>query len=156
VSGRSTSMPCCMSGAVTMKITSSTSITSTNGVTLISELSPPCPPRRTAAISAGRRARARLAADARAARAQVGLELRGEEVDRVAELAQLADVVVVEDRGGNRGEQAHRRRDQRLGDAGRHDGEARAARLADLVERGDDADDGAEQADEGRRAAGRG
>ena len=35
--GRFTSTPCCNSGAVTMKITSSTSMTSTNGVTLISE-----------------------------------------------------------------------------------------------------------------------
>src|SRR5581483_3643384 len=37
VFGRLTSMPVCRIGAVTMKITNSTSITSTRGVTLISE-----------------------------------------------------------------------------------------------------------------------
>ena len=37
VSGRLTSTPCCIRGAVTMKTISSTSITSTKGVTLISE-----------------------------------------------------------------------------------------------------------------------
>jgi hypothetical protein len=46
VCGRSTSMPCCISGAVTMKMISSTNITSTNGVTLISDIAA-CP-RRTA------------------------------------------------------------------------------------------------------------
>ena len=40
VSGKSTSIPCSIMGAVTMKITSKTSITSTKGVTLISESAP--------------------------------------------------------------------------------------------------------------------
>ena len=63
--------------------------------------------------------------------------------------------MVVEDRRGNRGGEADGRRDQRLGDAGRDDGETRRTRLPDLLEGRDDADHGAEEADERRRAAGR-
>src|SRR5882672_12260279 len=42
--GRATEMPCCKKGVTTMKMISSTSITSTIGVTLISEFNPPPPP----------------------------------------------------------------------------------------------------------------
>src|SRR5438309_1684896 len=42
--GRSTSTPVWMSGADTMKMMSRTSITSTSGVTLISDIMPPEPP----------------------------------------------------------------------------------------------------------------
>ena len=40
VFGKLTSIPCCIIGAVTIKIMRSTSITSTRGVTLISEIAP--------------------------------------------------------------------------------------------------------------------
>src|SRR5262249_36113931 len=45
--GRSTETPCCRMGAVTMKMMSSTSMTSTSGVTLMSEIEspPPGPPK---------------------------------------------------------------------------------------------------------------
>src|SRR5258705_13267215 len=39
--GRSMATPCCRMGAVTMKMMSSTSMTSTSGVTLMSEIDPP-------------------------------------------------------------------------------------------------------------------
>ena len=127
VSGRSTSMPCCIIGAVTMKMISSTSITSTNGVTLISENGAVLA-RRSGAATASPRPRAPPARPARSSRAEVRLELAREEVDRACELAQARDEDVVEDRRGDRGEEADRRRDQRLGDAGRDHREARAAR----------------------------
>ena len=57
---------------------------------------------------------------------------------------------VEEDRRRDRGQQAHRRRDQRLGDAGCDDGEVRRARCADLAERVHDAPHRPEQADERR------
>src|SRR5262245_44265524 len=41
VLGRSMATPCCRIGAVTMKMMSSTSMTSTSGVTLMSEIDPP-------------------------------------------------------------------------------------------------------------------
>ena len=76
-----------------------------------------------------------------------------EEIDRRRHTAQLAKEVVVEDGRGNRREQTHGGGDQRLGDARRHDREARGAGASDALERIDDADDGAEQADERRRAS---
>src|SRR5262249_15893349 len=58
-------------------------------------------------------------------------------------------VEVVEDDDGDDGdEDAGRRRDERLGDALRHDAEAAAAVLGDGLEGLHDADDGAEEADE--------
>ena len=43
--GSFTSMPCCSIGAMIIMMMSSTSMTSTSGVTLISDLTPPLPPR---------------------------------------------------------------------------------------------------------------
>ena len=72
-----------------------------------------------------------------------------------AQCLHAVDEVVVADDGGDGGAQARRGRDQRLGDAGRHDRQARRALRSDAVERGHDAPHRAEEADEGR-GAGRG
>src|SRR5260370_37592188 len=62
-------------------------------------------------------------------------------------------VAVVRDDGGNRGEQADRRRDQRLGDAGRDAGEGRLADVREPAKRVHDPPYSAEQPDVGRHRA---
>src|SRR3546814_16046600 len=86
VFGRSTGTPTVSSGAVTMKMTSSTSMTSTNGVTLISLIGrPPRLPRgrspgtRIGAAMSGRLLE--LARQDRAELAREGVEARGVLVD---------------------------------------------------------------------------
>src|SRR5918996_5021470 len=97
------------SGAVTMKITSRTSITSTYGTTLISCIGPrflwrgitaPAFPYRLAVEDVG--------------------ELLHEALEAVGEAVDVVRIAVVRDDRRNRGEQADRRGDERLGDAGRH------------------------------------
>ena len=61
--------------------------------------------------------------------------------------------VIVDDHGGDRGDQTERGRKQRLGDAGRDDGKIRRLRFRDADKAVHDAPDRAEQADEGRRRA---
>src|SRR5437762_10766874 len=98
VCGRSTGTPTVNSGAVTIKMTSSTSMTSTSGVTLISE---------------------------------------------------IARQFVVGDDRRDRRDEAERGREQRLGDAGRDDGETGVFRGGDRLEAVHNAPDRAEQADKG-------
>src|SRR5512138_935193 len=95
-----------MKGAVTMKITSSTSITSIIGTTLIWAT---CLRVRAMAL---RGLRCHLPLQ------DVG-ELLHEAFHAVRETVDDVGVAVVGDHRGNRGEQAHRGGDQRLGDAGR-------------------------------------
>src|SRR5690349_19056182 len=104
VSGRSTSTPCVSSGAVIMKMISSTSITSMYGTTLIS-----CARRRlrrtavSPAISARHLAQAALEDAGQLVRE--GVEARLEAVDLVGE-------EVIGDDGRDGGDQAHGGRDQ--------------------------------------------
>src|SRR6185503_17324443 len=101
--GRSISRPPCRNGAVTMKMISSTRITSTSGVTLISAIGIREPPR---FMLIGSRSLQRLGAPID----ELARELRG--VAR--ELAQPSDEVVVRDHRRDRSGQPRDGRDQRL------------------------------------------
>src|SRR5574338_172207 len=102
----SSTWPGVMSGAVTMKITSSTSITSMYGTTLIWFMS-----RRVLRFSMStRRSSVRLPLEDVGEFLHEGLEARGQPVHVTGE-------AVVGDDGGNRGEQAHGGRNQRFRNA---------------------------------------
>src|SRR4029453_13638538 len=105
-----------MRGAVTMKITSSTSITSMYGTTLIS-----CIGLRLRR-NPGMRLLHRLAVE------NVG-ELFHEALEAVGEALDVVRIAVVGDHGRDRGKQADRGGDQRLGDAR---GDLRQGRLLDV------------------------
>src|SRR5512143_4223398 len=121
-----------------MKMTRRTSMTSTRGVTLMSE--------KAFASSSS------LKAMERAARGEVALGQVHELELEVAHLgpgrAHLPAEVVVRDERGHRGDETGRRVDERFRDARRHDDDRRRAFLGDLLERDHDAHDGAEEADE--------
>src|SRR5947207_8461131 len=149
--GRVTVMPCCNSGATSIMMMRSTSMTSTSGVTLISDLTPPfAPPRSNAIGQSPVESRARVS------------WLRGlpdEEVDQLGrgivhfdvEVLDPAGEVVVEPHRRNRDDEPERRLDERFRDADRHGADAGRPAGADALERVDDADDRAEQSDERRR-----
>src|SRR5262249_39630931 len=128
--GSSTLSPAVRSGAVTMNTTRRTSITSTSGVTLISE-NPRffLPPRDIAMRASGSAVGQALgrARDQGHPTLGGGLHL-GEEV-----LHALVDGVVGDD-GRDGGEEADGRRDERLADGGGHHGERGALLLADAEE----------------------
>src|SRR5512136_1291376 len=144
-SGRATSTPCWIRGAVTMKMMRSTSITSTSGVTLISvrvwRPEPPVP-EATGGSSAE----------------EVPLHDVEEVVGEVGHLAvedpDARDEEVVEDHRRDGGEEAHRGGDERLGDGAGHGREVRVAHLVDVVEGPHDPPDRPEQPDEGGGAGG--
>src|SRR5262245_50553477 len=121
------------SGAVTMKITSSTSITSTYGTMLISCIVP------RLRWTAGMRLPYRLAME------DVG-ELFHEALETIGEAVDVVRVAVVCHYRRDRGEQADRGRDQRLGDAGRHLRQGRLLHVRQAAERVHDAPHRAEQA----------
>src|SRR5687767_6145726 len=119
--GSFTGKPGCIIGAATMKMTSKTSMTSTSGTTLIS-----------ASDVETRTPRARRPPprdDPPELVSSFGIsgevplgdrqELHGEVVHLVRGLLHAARDVVVEVHGRNRGEEARRRGDERLGDARR-------------------------------------
>src|SRR6185312_11411127 len=118
-SGRSTGMPTCRSGAATMKIISSTSITSTIGVTLISLIGalrprrrrprPPPPPIFTLAPMCS-------GPHVDLTRYDRG-ELVGKGVQTLRDRRRIGGKFVVEDDGGNGGHQTERRCEQCFGDA---------------------------------------
>src|SRR5690349_22199452 len=126
-------------GAATMKMISSTSMTSTIGVTLISLLRSSPPP---VFIAMPTTSPQEVALDDVEVVLLERLHLGAEHADPAHE------EVVGHDRGYG-GDQAHRRREQRLGDP-RADRLQRGLALlrGDLLEREHDADDGAEQPDE--------
>src|ERR1700751_2928002 len=122
--GSSSGTPAVSSGALIMKMISSTSITSTSGVTLISDRAPlPRRPRR-------RRPRRPPVAKASLADmlmrsdplAQAALDGRrqvvGEVLQAPGELARVGRELVVGDIGRDGGDQAHGRGEQGLGDRG--------------------------------------
>src|SRR5690606_30617763 len=108
-SGRSSSMPPCMIGAVIMKMISSTNATSIRFVRLISELMRICCRRELRIARMLEPPLARERAD----------ELARETVQLAAEAVDAVHEVVVRDRRRNRRDQSERRGHQRFRDAGR-------------------------------------
>src|SRR5512135_3866145 len=139
--GRLTPIPDCIMGAVTMKMTSRTSMTSTNGVTLISESEvPTClRPRDDDGRDWVLRAMEPLG-DAQ--------EFEGEVLHVGDEVLDPAEEVVVGDDGRHGREEPDGRGDEGLGDARGDDLEAGRAHGADADEGDHDAPDGPEEADE--------
>jgi hypothetical protein len=148
--GRSRRIELAISGAVMMKMTTSTSITSTSGVTLMSLMGAralgalEAAESHGSALPAGRACVQQLAQVAREA-FEVGLDA----ADQAAE-----DVVAQHGRDGDG--QAGRRHDQRLADRAGDLVDADLAGAGDAGQRVVDAPDRAEQADEGRGGAHRG
>src|ERR1035438_5085154 len=150
--GTSTSMPNSITWAVSMKIMSRTSTTSTKGVTLISEraapprLREPNPPPLIEIA---------MASLSEAAIGQVE-ELQREVVHARADLADGGAEEVVENGRGDGRKKAHRRGNQGFPDAGPHRPQAGAALLAQVLKLADNSHDRAQQADEWRhRSRGR-
>src|SRR5947207_2752680 len=131
-----------MSGAVTMKITSSTSITSTYGTMLISCIGPR---RRSAGISLPHRLAMQ---DVR--------ELFHEALEPVADALDVVRVAVIGHDRRDRGEQADGGGDERFGDARRDLRERRLLHVGEVAEGMHDAPHRAEEADVRAHRAGRG
>src|SRR2546426_3180197 len=131
------------SGAVTMKITSSTSMTSTYGTMLMSCIGPRL------------RRRAGMALLHRLAMEDVG-ELLHEALEAVAQALDVVRVAVVRHHRRDGGKQADRRGDERLGDAGRHLRERRLLDVREAAKGVHDAPYRAEQADVGTHRSRRG
>src|SRR6202789_130622 len=137
-SGKSTLTPSLSSGAVIMKMISSTSITSMYGTTLISPISL----RRRRGLGMG----LRLGRARRAVALQNCRELFDEGVEPQPQGADLIGKPVVRNHRGNRREQADGRGDQRLGDTRRHRRQSGLLHITEIVEGAHDAPHGAEQA----------
>src|SRR3989442_15301550 len=148
--GKFTSMPRYIIGAVSMKIRSRTSTTSTSGMMLISarlvpmRRAPPGGPALNAIFRRPRQLGRRTAQEVE--------HVEGESLHLGRPVLHPVDEVVVADDGGDGGAEAGRRRHERLRNAGRYHGEARRALRPDAVEGIHDADHGAEEADERARA----
>src|SRR5688572_5151539 len=156
-SGSLTSTPRCSIGAVTMKMISSTSITSTSGITLIS-----------ASVVETRRPRPRGAPPLGIGRT-FGIPQRllrevpfGDVQKFQGEVVQVRGVplylgreVVVGEHRRDRREESGSSRNQRIGDARADGRQVRRAGESDALERNQDAPDRAEQADERRGARNR-
>src|SRR5579875_2714708 len=139
-------MPDWSTGAVSMKITSSTSTTSTRGVMLISASAvwvwPPLLVKATGRLHGvliGLQRRFFHAVE----------QLAAEVVHAGGEVAAAGGELVVGDHGGNGDDQAGRGGDQRFRHARSHRTERRGSLHGQAVEGVDDAHDGAEESDEG-------
>src|SRR5436309_2744716 len=123
--GSLTETPCCSSGATSIMMMSSTSMTSTSGVTLISDLTPPCAPPRSIAIqkspnaigSKRDRVHCRRSSRRKYATPNPGLrrlpdevvdELRRRIVHFHVEVFDAAGQVIVEPHGRNRDDESER------------------------------------------------
>src|SRR2546425_7041374 len=156
VFGRRTSMPRVIMGAVTMKMISRTRMTSTRGVTLMSDSAGPNRPRprpgRVIAIASDADLARFDGSRGGAAGLDLGLGDRGESedeaIDAAAQTARPGQEEVVADDGRDGGEQSGGGGDQRLGDPGRDRREAGGAGDADSLKGVHDAPDGPEQPDE--------
>src|ERR1019366_1699011 len=152
--GTSTSMPNSITWAVSMKMISSTSTTSTKGVTLISDRLPP-PPRRREPYPPPP-----LTDNAMALLSETALghvqELHGKVVHARADFPDPVAEDVIEDRRGDSGRKARRRGNQRFRDAWRNRAQAGRSHLSQLVKRADDAQHRAEQPNERRNRRGSG
>src|SRR5262249_32068662 len=157
------SRPPCRSGAVTMKIIRRTSTTSTSGTMLISAMGrrPMSPPDMIDGTSTSRFAprrfhgRARSAGPGRLEEERVG-EFGDERSGAAVDGAQPRHQRVVADHGREGGGEAGEGGDERFGNTGSHDHEARRALDADVEKGGHDAPHRPHEADEGRDAAHRG
>src|SRR5688572_19763294 len=155
---------------------SSTSMTSTSGVTLISDLTPPLAPPRSIDISKFSRAmgdglsavgpsgRSTATKSPKPTSPRPALSrLPDEEVDELrrrvvhlhVEVFDAAGQVIVEPNCRNRDDEPERGLDERFRDTGRHRADTTGAAGRNALERVDDADDRAEQPDERRRGADR-
>src|SRR5262245_7262422 len=128
-----------MAEVVIMKMMSRTRKTSVSGVTLMSAMMPRLRP---AVVLSAMRSPARGDGFEHAA---------ASDPQRRIDAVHARLEVVVEDDGEDADREAERRGDERLGDAGRDDGEAAGTRERDGMEGADDAHHGAEQPDERRR-----
>src|SRR5690349_19172953 len=152
--GSSTLILCDIRGAVIMKMISSTSITSTRGVTLISDIGPPLSLPVLKAMGVSVRCYDDLAlgrdfADASAGGEEVVQVVR-EGVELAVRDAVEADEEVVRQHGRDRDEQTDGGHDQRFTHRTGHGVDRGLARRTDLDQRAVDAPHGAEQADERR------
>src|SRR6185369_8888145 len=147
--GRSTWTSWSSRGATTMKMMSSTRTTSTSGVTFMSGRMAP-----TRAVL-----RNPLTPHLRAVRFRPSLDRVGELSRRSRERALVAcdrvREVIEAENGGNGDREPERRLDERLADARRDRREAARAARCDPLPGRDDADDGAEEANERRHGADR-
>src|SRR5260221_7178565 len=150
--GSLTATPCCNIGATSIMMMSSTSMTSTSGVTLISDLTPPLAPPRSIDItnSPGPCLVPSSSPWVLGVLDEVVHELRRGVVHLDVEVLDARRQVVVDPDGRNGDDQAERGLDERFRNTDRHRAEAGRAGRADALERVDDADDRAEQADERR------
>src|SRR5271168_2221665 len=145
VFGTETSIPDCSTGAVTMKMMSSTSTTSTSGVMLISASEVRVWPLLAVKATCGLPLhRFLFGGDF----FQAVEQFAGEVVHAGAKLAQGSGELVVSDDGGNGDQQAGSGRDQGFRDAGRHCAEGGCAFGAQAVEGIHNAHHGAEETDE--------
>src|SRR3954466_12295756 len=140
--GSLTATPCCSIGVMSIMMMSSTSMTSTSGVTLISDLTPPLVLPRSIDIDDLLLPRPLCVLD------EVVDELRRRVVHLDVEVLDARRQVVVDPSDRNRDDQTERGLDERFRNTLRHCAETGRAGRADALERGDDADDGAEQSDE--------
>src|SRR5271157_5680865 len=152
--GTSTSMPNSITWAVSMKMMSSTSTTSTNGVTLISDRLAP-PPRRREPYPPPPLTDKAMALLSQTALGQVQ-EFQGKVVHARADLPDSVAENVVENSRRDGGCQPRRRGNQRFRDARRHRAQAGRAHLSQFVKRADNAQHRAEQPNERRNRRGRG
>src|SRR4051794_10205333 len=178
--GNLTLTPCCNIGATSIMMMSSTSMTSTSGVTLISDLTPPLAPPRSIAMAISpqkfQSSESRFQRDFRLAEFQSEIlnlnseisrlllrrlldevvdELRRRVVHLDVEVLDAATEVIVEPHRRNRDHQTERGLDERFRNTDRDGADAGRAARADALERVDDADDRAEQPDERSRRADR-
>src|SRR6266702_3852660 len=166
VCGRSSGTPTVSSGAETMKMMSSTSMTSTIGVTLISamtglrRLRRPPPPDELAAImpiiccpNVPSHDTCRPTAPRVDLTRQYGRKFFGEDIKSQGLSVHIGGELIVENSGRNGGDKADGGRKQRLGDAPRHHRQGGIFRRRDRLEARHDAPDRAEQADEGAGGA---
>src|SRR5262245_57970159 len=143
--GRLTSIPRYIIGAVSMKISSRTSTTSTSGTILISAR---LVPTRRASDDSVLNAIFRRASRLGNGPAQDVQEIHREALHLDGPVLHAVDEVVVADDRRNGGAETRGGRDQRLGDSRRDDGEACRSLGPDPVERRHDAPHRAEQANE--------
>src|SRR3984957_18686718 len=164
--GRLIGTPTVSSGADTMKTMSSTSMTSTNGVTLISLMTArrrrPCLPLDADAITLPAIVPSpAVPSPAVPSPALVDLprqdrgEFVGEPLQPLGLLVHLRGELIIENSRRNGGNEANCGCKQRLRDARRHHRQRGVLRRRDRLEAGHDAGHGAEQADEGAGRADR-
>src|SRR5215831_10746407 len=134
-------------GVMSIMMMSNTSITSTSGVTLMSDLTPPLAPPRSIAIAES----PELGSDGSQGSLNLSLSsLLDEVVHLDVEVLDARGQVVVNPDSGNRDDQTERGLDERFRNTDRDGADTGRTARADALECVDDADDRAEQSDEWR------